>query len=69
MKLNELIKSFEVHINNEEAALLEKLDGVQPYEMFIEREQFVLDSLIRKSLVTKINHRGTIMVAKNESYS
>ena len=69
MKINELINSFEIFITNEERSIYETMNDKSALAQFNEREQFIIQNLIRKSLVTKINHRGTIMVAKNESYS
>lgn len=66
MKLNELISQFTIALSNEESKVLEKIDSIQPYESFEEREQTVIDSLIRKSLVTKVNNNGTTLVTTNE---
>ena len=66
MKLNELIKQFTIAINNEEAKLLKSLKGVIPLESFDEREQFILEGLIRKSLVSKVYNNGDILVVANE---
>ena len=66
MKLNELIKQFTIAMNNEEAKLLKSLKGVIPLESFDEREQFILEGLIRKSLVSKIgNEKDSFLVKKN----
>ena len=66
MKLNELIKQFTITMNNEEAKLLKSLKGVIPLESFDEREQFILEGLIRKSLVSKVYNNGDILVVANE---
>tara|TARA_B100000925_G_C21560485_1_gene283376 strand:+ start:267 stop:482 length:216 start_codon:yes stop_codon:yes gene_type:complete len=66
MKLNELIKQFTIAMNNEEAKLLKSLKGVIPLESFDEREQFILEGLIRKSLVSKVYNNGNILVVANE---
>ncbi len=66
MKLNELIKQFTIAMNNEEATLLKSLKGVIPLESFDEREQFILEGLIRKSLVSKVYNNGNILVVANE---
>tara|TARA_B000000557_G_C20654311_1_gene391884 strand:- start:255 stop:470 length:216 start_codon:yes stop_codon:yes gene_type:complete len=66
MKLNELIKQFTIAMNNEEAKLLKSLKGVIPLESFDEREQFILEGLIRKSLVSKVYNNGDILVVANE---
>jgi len=66
MKLNELIDSFEVFTTNEETLELTKLEGMVPFESLTERQQVIINNLIRKSLVSKIRSKQGIMVAKNE---
>mgnify|MGYP003316607121 FL=1 len=66
MKLNDLITQFTIAMSNEEAKLLRNVKGVMPYESFDEREQFVLEGLIRKSLVSKVHNNGNIMVVAND---
>jgi hypothetical protein len=66
MKLNELLHSFTIYLNNEEAALLESLAGVQYIDSFNERERIIIENLVRKSLVTKIHNKGSTMVVKND---
>jgi len=66
MKLNELIDSFEVFTTNEETLELTKLEGMVPFESLTERQQVIINNLIRKSLVSKIRSKEGIMVAKNE---
>ena len=66
MKLNELIDSFEVFTTNEETLELTKLEGMVPFESLTERQQVIINNLIRKSLVSKIRSKDGVMVAKNE---
>jgi hypothetical protein len=66
MKLNELIKEFTVHVTNEENDLLDKINEPCYYESFTEREQFVIENLFRKSLLTKVHNKGNVMVVPNE---
>lgn len=68
MKLNELITDFEIQTSNEEKSLLCKLEGPSLFTAFAERDQFVLESLIRKSLVTKYTKDGKVWVFPNEKY-
>lgn len=67
MKINELIKEFDIYTSREEQALLNKL-GSKPvrYKDLQEHDQFIADSLIRKSLITKINNQSDIYIRKNE---
>jgi hypothetical protein len=66
MKLNELLDSFEIYMTNEEEAEYSKLEGMVPLESLSERQQFIINNLIRKSLVSKIQSNKGIMVAKND---
>lgn len=66
MKLNQLIKSFSIAISNEEKSVLDSISGVQPLDNFTEREQFIIESLIRKSLVSKVHNNGSTLVMANE---
>jgi len=65
MKLNDLISRFEIQTTNEETALLEKFTDVMIPEQFTEREQTVIENLIRKSLITKIVENGKVYLVKN----
>ena len=67
MKLNEIITDFTIFTTNEEEVFLKKMPSTsQSYNAFSERQQFILDSLIRKSLVSKIgNTQDSFLVKKN----
>jgi hypothetical protein len=65
MKFNELISHFEIQTSNEEAALLDKIEDVMIPEQFTEREQTVIENLIRKSLITKIVENDKVYLVKN----
>jgi hypothetical protein len=54
MKINELIKDFEVFTTNEERRVMEQLTYPRQLTSFSERDQFTIEGLIRKSLVIKI---------------
>jgi UDP-N-acetylglucosamine transferase subunit ALG13 len=66
MKINELISDFEIYISNEEATLLTRLQQTQPLDIFSEREQYIIETMIRKSIVTKIIKNNQILVVSNE---
>ena len=66
MKLNELIDSFEIYTTNEEKQELAKLEGMVPFASLSERQQVIINNLIRKSLVSKMRSDKGIVVAKNE---
>ena len=66
MKINELISDFEIYVSNEESALLSRMQHTQPLASFTEREQFIIENMIRKSIVTKIIKNNQILVVSNE---
>ena len=69
MKLNELIKSFEVFLTNEEEELLETLGNeTKPLSSFTEHDQVIINNLIRKSVISKISNpnNSSVMVMKND---
>jgi hypothetical protein len=68
MKLNDVLSKFSIAVTNEEDVVMSKMSGVQPLQVFTEREQVVINNLIRKSLVSKVNHGGTVLVLVNEPY-
>tara|TARA_B100001287_G_C22675134_1_gene527267 strand:+ start:1349 stop:1561 length:213 start_codon:yes stop_codon:yes gene_type:complete len=65
MKLNELIRKFEVYTTIEEGNLLEKFDGKMIPEQFTERELRVIENLVKKSLVRKVIDNGKLHLVKN----
>lgn len=66
MKINELISDFEVYVSNEESALLSQLTQPTPIESFSVREQFIIEGMIRKSVVTKIVRNNQTLVVRND---
>lgn len=66
MKINELITNFTIQMSNEECAVYEKVNGIVPIAQFSEREKFILENLIRKSMITKISKATGTWVVKNE---
>ena len=66
MKLNELIQDFTIYTTNEEKELLSKIDDIMSLDTFTEREQAIIENLIRKSLVSKVQQRGSTLVMANE---
>lgn len=67
MKMNELLTSFKIQTSNEEQAMLERMDGVRSLAAYTEREQVVIENLIRKSLVSKTIKNGFVYVVKNDN--
>jgi len=64
MKITELVKS--IYMTNEEKNLLETFNKPIPLSSFTERDQTIINNLIRKSIISKVQHNGTIMVIRNE---
>lgn len=68
MKLNELITDFEIWTTNEERELLNKLHKPVALSSLSEQEQFRVQSLIRKSLITKVGQENPYVVI-NEKFN
>lgn len=66
MKVNDLLGNFEIWTTNEEAKLLEKLKHPVKLASLREDEQFKIQAMIRKSLVTKIGHMDPSVVANEK---
>jgi hypothetical protein len=67
MKINELIQSFEIWTTNEERTLLDKLKTPVKLSSLNEQDQFRVQALIRKSLVTKIGMQNPSVVANEKN--
>ena len=65
MRINELIQEFTIQTSNEEKDMLSKLQSVKNLDTFMERDQEVINQLIRKSLVRKMDKDGQTMVVAN----
>jgi hypothetical protein len=63
MKMNELVGEFNIYTSNEEARVLMKLGTPAYLNSFSERERFVIEGLIRKSLVIKIGTDNPRIIA------
>lgn len=66
MKINELISTFSIFTSKEESELLERITQPAMMRTYTEREQFIINNLIRKSLVSKVIHNNEIIVVPNE---
>ena len=65
MRINELIQGFTIQTSNEEKDMLSKLQSVKNLDTFMERDQEVINQLIRKSLVRRMDKDGQTMVVAN----
>jgi hypothetical protein len=66
MKLNDLITEFEIFTSNEERNLLDKIRKPCYAESMTERETTVAESLVRKSLLSKVVYKGSTVFVPNE---
>lgn len=66
MKVNDLINGFEIWTTNEEASLLERLKTPVKLSQLSEQDQFKIQAMIRKSLITKIGHENPSVVANEK---
>jgi len=67
MKLNELIQKFEIQMSNEERAMYDNINSPVYLSQFNERELFIIESLIRKSLISKVRDGINHMVVRNDT--
>ena len=63
MRINELLRSFEIYTTIEEQQLLSKLQRPTKLSSLPEREQQVAENMIRKSLLIKIGSNDPDVVA------
>lgn len=63
MKISELLGGFEVFMTNEEKQVLKHLQTPALLSSFTEHDQFVIEGLIRKSLVIKIGNTDPKVIA------
>lgn len=63
MKINELLKGFSIFTSLEEQEMLKRLQGPAFLNTFNERERFIIEGMIRKSLVIKIGHTNPKVIA------
>jgi|TARA_A100001011_G_scaffold186460_1_gene195086 DNA-binding MltR family transcriptional regulator len=65
MRINELVTEFTIQTSNEEKEVLGKLKSAKNLDTFMERDQEVINQLVRKSLVRKIEQDNNVMVVAN----
>jgi hypothetical protein len=63
MKINDILKEFDIYVSNAEREMLTKLHYPRPLSSFPEHEQFIIEGLIRKSLVIKIGDKNPRVIA------
>jgi len=65
MKVNEFVKKLEVWTSSEEKDLLESITEPKVLASFDERDRTIIDSLIRKSLLIKVQGKHSSYVYPN----
>jgi hypothetical protein len=65
MRLNELVRTIPTWISNEEQQVLDKIKGLEPASIFSEREQQIIENLVRKSLVITVTDKGNTYLYPN----
>ena len=66
MKINELLSEFYIYITNEEREIYNSLNERTSLTEFDERQRFIIQNLIRKSLVSKVVANGQELVVRND---
>jgi len=66
MKISNLIADFEIYTTNEQKKVLEDINGLMPMSSFDERQQVIINELIRKSILSKVLYNNNVMVVKND---
>ena len=66
MKINELLGEFGIYTTNEEGELLKKLQRPIKLRQLSEHDQFIVQGMIRKSLVSKIGLQDPTIVANEK---
>jgi hypothetical protein len=62
----DLLDGFEIWTTNEERELLRKLTKPVKLSQLEEHDQFRIQAMIRKSLITKIGHKDPMVVANEK---
>jgi hypothetical protein len=65
MRVNEFVRQVDVWTNQEEQNLLEGITEPRVLTSFNERERSIIDSLIRKSLLIKVQGKHSSYVYPN----
>lgn len=63
----DLLDGFEIFTTNEEREILKKLTKPVKLRQLSEQDQFRIQAMIRKSLITKIGHKDPMVVANEKT--
>lgn len=67
MRINELVGEFGIWTSAAEHNLLKRLSKPIPLNSLSEQDQFTIEGMIRKSLVTKIGQHNPKVVANEQN--
>lgn len=65
MRLNELVRNISVWTNKEEQCLLDKISEPRSLDTFDERDRTIIETLVRKSLLIKVQGLNSTYVYPN----
>jgi hypothetical protein len=66
MRIKEISDGTRIALSNEEKSVLDSIRDFSFMEAFNEREQYIIDNLIKKSLVLKIPRNNKAVLVKND---
>lgn len=66
MKICEIEDGTKIMVSNEEKSVMQKIKDFAMIETFNEREQYIIDSLVKKSLVTRVSRNNSYLVVTND---
>ena len=66
MRQDELISQISIAVSNEEEEVMNKLYRPMPLHIFTERDQFIIENLVKKSLVSKVQRNSIVLVKAND---
>ena len=53
-------------MSNDEARVYDSIKSATYLHEFNERDRFIIENLVRKSLISKVSNNGSVMVIKND---
>lgn len=66
MRIQEIQDGTKIIVSNEESSVLGKIRDFAMLETFNERERYIIESLVKKSLVTRIPRNNSYVIVKND---
>jgi len=66
MRHDEIISQISIAVSNEEEEVMNRLYRPMPLHIFNERDQFIIENLVKKSLVSKTHKNNLVLVKAND---